>query len=811
MEKQAGNHEMKKIPRFILAAAKSGSGKTLLTCGLIRVLQNRGMKVASFKCGPDYIDPMFHRKVLGIESGNLDSYFTDAPTMGHLLYEGAKEADIAVVEGVMGYYDGLGGQSERASTYEIASFTGSPVILVADAKGASVSIAAVIKGIADYRKDSRIRGVILNRISPAYFERLKVVIERECGVPVLGFVPVLKEGVIESRYLGLLSPDEIEGFDGKIQTLSQVLEENLDVEKILEIAGEAEPVETGCPKLPKVHVPVRIGIARDEAFSFYYGENIRLLAIMGAEPVYFSPLHDKELPGGIHGLILGGGYPENYVKELSENRSMTESIYKACQKGMPCLAECGGFLYLQQSLKDKNGFTGEMAGVLSGEGFPTESLKRFGYMEGEIKVPGLLGNAGEKIRGHEFHYWDCSENGEGFLAQKPIGGRTYPCMIHTPSIAAGFPHFYYYSNPEMLGNFLKACGCFRAGAEAKRHWESIAKPLDSLGLLEDMVADVCGILGNANIKAPLKKALVTLCADHGVVAEGVTQTESYVTKIVSENFAKGCSSVNYMADIAGADVFTIDIGMNTPRYSEKNLKQHAVIDRKVRMGTGNIAIEPAMTVEECRKALQTGIEIVKELKEYGYQIIATGEMGIGNTTPTSALGAIFLKQTPEAVTGKGAGLSAEGLKRKQEVVGRVLARIEKKQLTDPVEILAEAGGLEIAGMAGVFLGGVIHHVPIVIDGCISAVAALTAGLIDGRVKNIAIASHQSEEITGRLALESMGKEPVIHGHMCLGEGSGAVGVLSLLDMAFNVYGNMGTFDEYEIGQYERYEENGEQT
>lgn len=824
MENRADRKKNGYIPRFVLAAPKSGSGKTLLTCGMIRLLQKRGLNLASFKCGPDYIDPMFHRKVLGVESGNLDSFFTDAKTMRHLLYEEAKGADIAVIEGVMGYYDGLGGTSEQGSTYEIASFTASPVILIVDAKGASVSLAALIKGMAEYRRDSNIRGVILNRVSPSYYERISQVIQKECGIPVLGFIPMLQEAAVASRHLGLFSPEEVEDFEKKMNSLAAVMEENLDVEQILDIAdqaGDFQSKETfeekekqkeekdfriiNDPAADVKTYPVKIGVARDEAFSFYYRENMELLSLMGAEFVYFSPLHDEKLPEEIDGLILGGGYPENYVKELSANQSMKASIQRACEKKMPMIAECGGFLYLQKTLKNQEGLSKEMAGILSGEGFPTEGLKRFGYMEAEIITPGLLGNAGESIRGHEFHHWDCSENGKDFEAKKPAGGKNYPCMIHTPYIAAGFPHFYYYSNPKIPENFLKACISYQAKRYAKKHWESIAKPLDSLGLLEDMVIQVCGIWGNASPEGLPKKALLILCGDHGVVAQGVTQTDQSVTRIVSENFAKGCSTVNYMAQTAGVDVYTVDIGMNTSCYPTKELVQNAVIDRKIRKGSGNIAIEPAMTLEECKKAVQTGIELVGELKEAGYEIIATGEMGIGNTTPTSILAAAFLEQSPRTVTGKGAGLSAEGLERKCRAVEKALDRIREKQLTDPMEILAEAGGWELAGMAGVFLGGVRYGVPIVIDGCISAVCALTASLMDKRVEGIALASHQSEEITGRLALERLGKEPMIHGHMCLGEGSGAVAVLSLLDMAFRVYENMGTFEAYSIGPYERFE------
>ncbi len=794
-----------KMPRLLFAAPKSGSGKTMITCGMIEVFKRRNLRTVSFKCGPDYIDPMFHRQALGIPSGNLDTFFTDENVTRYLLCDKARNADITVIEGVMGYYDGLGGQSERASAYEVAQVTDTPVVLILDGKGASVSLAAMIKGIIEYRGNSHICGVLLNRVSSSYYERLKEVIERECQTKVLGYLPELKNLAVPSRHLGLIAPEEMEGFRSWISQIADAIEKTVDIEAILSVAENASMFVGEEPSLPQLSRRVRLAVARDEAFSFYYTENLELLKKMGADLVEFSPIHDKTLPEGIDGLLLGGGYPERYAGELEAAEEMRESIRKSCEKGLPCLAECGGFLYLQQELEDTEGNPRKMAGVLHGRGYRTDKLCRFGYIEAESKKPGVAGIAGFRIKGHEFHYWDCSENGEDFLAHKPLSQTNYPCMVHTPALLAGFPHFYYYSNPDMVYQFLLSCQSYQACRLAKAHWDSIAKPIDSLGLLEDLTVKLCKIAGSEEPYPLEKRALLTLCADHGVVEEGVTQTGSEVTKIVSENFAKGCSTVNYMARSAGVDVYTIDMGIDAPPYSRKNLVQGEVIDRKIARGSKNLAKEAAMTVEECKRALFLGSNLVKELKEMGYRILATGEMGIGNTTPTSALAAVFLQQTPEAVTGRGAGLSEEGIQKKCRAVKAAVERIRKKGLTDPVEILAETGGYEIAGMAGVFLGGVKYRIPIVIDGAISSVAALTAMKIDARTADYVIASHQSNEVTGKLALDALGVEAILHGRMCLGEGTGAIALFPLLDMAMEVYRNMGTFEDYRIEAYTRFE------
>lgn len=806
MDRRIWRRRMKKQARILLAAPKSGSGKTLFTCGLLALCKKNQIQVAAMKCGPDYIDPMFHRKVLQVPSGNLDSYFTDEDTLRRILTDKMEQSELTVIEGVMGFYDGLSGISEKASTYDVARITKTPVLLVVDGKGASVSLAALIRGIRDYRADSHIAGVLLNRVSPVYYERIKAVIEKECELPVLGYLPDLPAFTVPSRHLGLLSPEELAGFDTWITEVRDALEKTVDFEGILAVAETAPELQAGeSGSLPVLSTKVRIALAQDEAFSFFYEENRKLLETMGAEVCPFSPIHDQKLPAETDGMILPGGYPELYAEALSENHSMRSEIRKACAGNMPVLAECGGFLYLQKNLTYE-GKTFEMAGVLDGDGLQTKKSVRFGYLNAVAEKPGLLGEKGASIRGHEFHYFDCSDNGDGFRAEKPLSDRTYPCMVYTAHMAAGFPHFYYESNPEMLYSFLRACESYRAGRLAKKHLDSIAKPIDSLGLLEDMVVKLCRI-GRSEKPYPLqKKALLVLCADHGVVEEGVTQTDSSVTRVVAENFAKGNSTVNYMAEAAGVDVYPVDAGMKGERYPGRTLRRDAIADRKIAEGTGNLVKEAAMTGEQCRKALEEGKALVRELKEQGYTILAVGEMGIGNTTPTSVLAGLYLDKEAEEVTGKGAGLSGEGYERKCRAVKKALARIREKNITDPQELLAEGGGFEIAMMAGVFLGAVQEEMPVVLDGAISCVAALAAYRIDCRVTDYLLPSHRSGEETGALALSALRLQAPIQAGMRLGEGTGALALFPLLSMVMEVYEKMGTFTDYKIRSYERFQE-----
>lgn len=455
----------KKFPRLMIAAPKSGSGKTLITCGLLNALLIRKITCHSFKCGPDYIDPMFHHYVLGIKGGNLDTYFLPKDQVRELFMNQAKGAMISVIEGVMGYYDGVGGSSTWASSYDVAVSLEVPVILVLDGKGASLSLAAVVKGFAEYKENSHIKGVILNRTSKAMAERLKPEIEA-LGVKFYGYLPECEEGRLESRHLGLVLPEEREGLKNQLDLLAGRLEETLDIDGILKLAQSASDLpaqEESQIKEDTSYIlpdPISIGVARDEAFCFYYEENVSLLKKMGVQLIPFSPLHDKNLPEGICGLILGGGYPELYAKELSDNESMIKDIRKARENSVPILAECGGFLYLHEELEIEEGISYPMAGIVRAKAFPTNRLSRFGYIEVKAKeeTPYLM--EGESIRGHEFHYWDSTDHGIQMEAQKPLGGKSWQCIHANGNMMAGFPHLYYRSNPSVPERFVRMCRQF---------------------------------------------------------------------------------------------------------------------------------------------------------------------------------------------------------------------------------------------------------------------------------------------------------------------------------------------------------------
>ncbi|MCI8505543.1 MAG: cobyrinate a,c-diamide synthase [Lachnospiraceae bacterium] len=445
-------------PRLLLAAVGSGSGKTMITCGLLAAFKERGLKPAAFKCGPDYIDTMFHKRVLGLESGNLDSFFTDRETLCHLLAQGAEGADLSVIEGVMGYFDGLGGISGRASTSEVAAWTKSPVALIVNCRGMSRSVVPLIRGFVDYEESKQIQGIILNQVSPMLYPALKELIEKEIPVvKVYGYVPTLPEGLFESRHLGLKRPEEIPDLEQKLLELAGILSDTVDLSGLTALAQTA-PALTG--KRPAIHPlsrPVRLAVTKDEAFDFYYKENLELLEELGAELVFFSPLKDMELPKEADGLLLCGGYPELYTEELSENVSMRKSVKSAIEGGLPCLAECGGFLYLHRTLEDPEGRDWPMAGVLPGKAFRTPKLSRFGYVTLTAGEDSILGRAGSTFPGHEFHYWDSTENGDSFLAEKPTGKRSWRCMINRGNLLAGFPHFYFYGNVGAAEHFLSVC------------------------------------------------------------------------------------------------------------------------------------------------------------------------------------------------------------------------------------------------------------------------------------------------------------------------------------------------------------------
>ena len=459
------------IPGILFAAASSGCGKTTITCGALRAWQRKGLKIKAWKCGPDYIDPMFHKQVLGIPGGNLDSFFLSKEALKAQYQQKNVGFDLAVMEGVMGYYDGLGGISTQASTYEVAQAVDVPVILILDGKGGSLSLAAMLRGFLQYQKDSHIVGVILNRTSPMIGARLKPVLEAE-GVKYLGCVPVSKEIQFDSRHLGLVMPEEVPQIQKQLDEIADLLEESVDLDGILELARSyAEKVENnedaGLAKcqtsmetpaaglFTESRNPLRIAVARDEAFCFYYQENMEILESLGVELIPFSPIHDQELPAKISGVILGGGYPENYAKALSENTSMLASIRQAWENKMPFLAECGGFLYLHRELEGSDGIFYPLAGVIPDKAWKTNRLGRFGYITLTPDHPDTC--LIRKIKGHEFHYWESGDCGTCWTAKKPLSDRSWSCVHSEQGQIAGFPHLYYPSAPEFAEQWLEMC------------------------------------------------------------------------------------------------------------------------------------------------------------------------------------------------------------------------------------------------------------------------------------------------------------------------------------------------------------------
>lgn len=444
------------IPRLVLAAPHSGSGKTMITMGLLAAFQKRGVKLASYKCGPDYIDPMFHGRVLGIPTRNLDTYFTDADTTRMLFVQGqTEETELSLIEGVMGYYDGAGLATEIGSSYELANVLEAPVVLIIDAAGMSLSAVAVLKGFLEYRELNRIKGVLFNRMSKQVYEEIRPEVEL-LGVCPLGYVPRLSDMELPSRHLGLVTPGELCDLRTYTEKLAERIEETVDLDALFAVAQNAPELTWNPVTLPKLSQTLHVSVARDEAFCFLYEDNLKYLREIGAKEQFFSPLHDTKLPEETDVLLLTGGYPELYARELSENEVMRRSIRGALENGVYALAECGGFLYLTEQLEDMKGHSYPMAGWIPAKAFQTKKLGRFGYIELTPQ------EGGAKIRGHEFHYFDTTDNGSDFIARKPFRDVRWECMHASERGLIGFPHLYYYSNPTFLAGrleqYIEVCG-----------------------------------------------------------------------------------------------------------------------------------------------------------------------------------------------------------------------------------------------------------------------------------------------------------------------------------------------------------------
>ncbi len=437
------------MSRFIIAGTNSGCGKTTVTCAVLSALKQCGHAPASFKCGPDYIDPMFHRRAIGVEAHNLDSFFCSDDTIRYLLDRYSSGCDAAVIEGVMGYYDGSSG-----SAYSVGQLTDTPAVIVIDCKGMSDSIGAVMKGFLTFRDPSNIAGFIFNRLPL----RLVPVAEQLCedmGTQFFGVMPV-NDISLGSRHLGLVTADEISDIKDKLSRLGKLAQEHIRIDKLLELGNRRIP-EYVSPSLTKEYSPV-IAVARDSAFCFIYSECIDLLRELGCSVRFFSPLSDSGIPDA-DGLILCGGYPELYAAQLSANSSMRSSIKQALAGGMPFIAECGGFMYLHDSIEDSDGNVFPMVGAIRGRAFPMGRLSRFGYLTMTAKTDNILCNAGDCLRTHEFHYWESSDTGSSFTGVKN-DGRSWDCVHADLHCYAGFPHIYLWSDVSAAQRFVRTCAAF---------------------------------------------------------------------------------------------------------------------------------------------------------------------------------------------------------------------------------------------------------------------------------------------------------------------------------------------------------------
>lgn len=446
------------VPGIIVAGASSGTGKTTFTAGLNMALRSKGLIPQPFKVGPDFIDPSYHTLAAGRSCRNLDGHLTSPDLVPWLFRKSCAGADIAVVEGVMGLYDGLGPQGDYSSAWT-AHRLGLPVILLVDARASSISVAATVYGFSRLPGLApEIAGVILNNVGgESHADTVRQAVEERTGIPVLGWLPKIPQAGFPSRHLGLVPAAERGELIVQLDRIAQTILQYVDVDRIVNIARPGRRFSFE-PDLPdRVGEGIRIGIARDEVFTFYYQDALDLLTELGAELVPFSPLHDCGLPEGLGGIFLGGGYPEEFLEGLSENRPFLEKLRAFHRDGKPIYAECGGMMYLAQTMASRQGECRPMAGILDMDVTMTDRLQRFGYVEAEVLADTILQEAGWSVRGHEFHYSQASgEAPEGYRVRRtsrPLVSWSEGYL--RSNLLASYVHLHFWNNPRMAARFLQ--------------------------------------------------------------------------------------------------------------------------------------------------------------------------------------------------------------------------------------------------------------------------------------------------------------------------------------------------------------------
>ncbi len=449
---------MKKI---LIAGSYSGVGKTSISLGLMKALSKRGKKVQPFKVGPDYIDPMYHRFVTGEWSRNLDSYMLDDEQIKFVFKNSSEGKDISIIEGVMGLYDGIGTEINKHSTSQMSKILKSPVILVIDGKGMGASAGAMVLGYKQLDKDVEIVGVIANNVrTQRHYNIIKESIERFCGIEVLGYLPPDENVSVESRNLGLFPSNEIEDLERKVNTIADEMEKHIDIDRIIELS-ESENVTSSFelnmfsedPEVRALAEGKTVAVAYDKAFNFYYPDNIDLFKEIGANIITFSPINDEEIPEADL-LYMGGGFPEVFAEELEKNVSMRKSIKKAHDEGLAIYAECGGLMYLGDSLVDMDGKKHEMVGAISGYSEMKKGLRRFGYCIATAKEDNLISYKGQEMSGHEFHSSEFySDLDTAFTMKKIVEDEVideWEGGYYVNNTLASYLHIHFYNNLSMV-------------------------------------------------------------------------------------------------------------------------------------------------------------------------------------------------------------------------------------------------------------------------------------------------------------------------------------------------------------------------
>ena len=448
----------KNFPRLIIAATQSGSGKTTITAGLLAALKNRGLNIQAYKIGADYIDTGWHELASGKTSHNLDSWLVGADKLKEIFVETSSGADISIIEGVMGLYDG--GRGGISSTAEISKFIDAPVVLVIDAKSMGTSAAAIALGFREFDKSVKLAGVILNRLGSDSHKKIIVDALNELGIKCFGAIKRNDEFFLPERHLGLVPTAENNSVD-VIKKICAAVEEQVDVDALIELAKNSAPLQTSTNHQPLTTNHLKIAVARDKAFNFYYGASLNELERLGAEIIYFSPLNDEHLPK-VDGLIIGGGFPEMFAASLEQNKKLRAEIFNAAEAGLPIFAECGGVMYLMSRLIDFNGKSFEMCNVLDGAATMTNKLQMVGYVEAEILRDCAIGKAGDKIRAHEFHFSTAETSDEKiFKCQRMRTGAEYFAGVAKKNLVASYLHIHFAGNPSAAKNFIQRCKNFK--------------------------------------------------------------------------------------------------------------------------------------------------------------------------------------------------------------------------------------------------------------------------------------------------------------------------------------------------------------